>query len=73
MSKPKPAPYRLPVQHPQFPHCPRCGRDLPNYNAMRLDIPDDVNVTVLRIEIAFIVQCKCGLELQLSKTCNGIS
>jgi hypothetical protein len=57
---------RLPVQHPQAPHCPTCEAPLPNLNSMSLVMGPEAGTFEIRA-ITLLIQCKCGAEWNLTK------
>ena len=60
-------PARLPVQHPNAPHCPKCGVDLPNLNGMQVAFGFDCGELEV-LSITLRIRCKCGAEWDLTKT-----
>lgn len=56
---------RLPVQHPQAPHCPTCEAPLPNLDGLYVMMPVTPAVDVLALTL--LVRCKCGEEWCLTK------
>lgn len=64
---------RLPVQHPRAPHCPECGRALPNFLNVIIDVPTDDTLDgckLLGLTIVFRVQCACGQKWDLTRECG---
>jgi hypothetical protein len=57
---------RLPVQHPNAPHCPKCKRDLPNLNDVTMIMPGDVTCEIFAT--TFHIRCQCGALWNLYKT-----
>lgn len=57
---------RIPVQHPQAPHCAKCKAPLPNLNSLCVTLglePGEFEVVSMTIRI----RCKCGAEWNLTK------
>lgn len=58
---------RLPVQHPQAPHCAACDAPLPNFNNTQFVMgmyPTDA----FELEaVTFHIQCKCGAKWDIKK------
>lgn len=77
MSRPRRRPAavaRLPVQHPERPHCTACGADLPTFRTAAVSLPaceypkDKDGPRLLAITITFRVRCACGTVLDLAKS-----
>jgi hypothetical protein len=63
---------RLPVQHPHAPHCANCKAPLPNFDNANFIMPPfsgDLDQVKL-LAVTFHIQCKCGAEWNLKKTCR---
>jgi hypothetical protein len=58
---------RLPVQHPQAPHCPTCGRDIPNFNRVFMSIAFVELAGLEIVGFTIHVKCTCGQPLDLRK------
>jgi hypothetical protein len=59
---------RLPVQHKERPHCPRCETDVPTFNRTNIDTsPAELGEFEL-LAVTFHVKCPCGAEWDLRKT-----
>lgn len=58
---------RLPVQHPQSPHCASCGADLPNLDGA-VFAPMLALFGASIVSVSFRIRCACGLEWDLRKT-----
>ena len=58
---------RLPVQHPEHPHCPFCDADLPEfrYASVSTSVSDVGGYELLGI--SFHILCKCGQPLDLRR------
>lgn len=56
---------RLPVQHPQAPHCAACKAPMPNFNDVSLVMSPGEGWDLL--SITFHIQCKCGAKWNLQK------
>jgi hypothetical protein len=55
-------PVRLPVQHRQRPHCPKCGKNLPTFPSAAISLLacDLDGVDLVRTTITFRMRCECG-------------
>ena len=58
---------RLPVQHPERPHCPRCKRDLPNFGDVQLVGAPSALKGVKLHAVTFHIECPCGLRADMYK------
>lgn len=58
---------RLPVQHPQHPHCPACGAALPTYNTAMITFSDEDAHKAKLVGITWHVVCTCGRRVDLGK------
>lgn len=57
---------RLPVQHPQAPHCAKCKAPLPNLNSTSLSMAfEEGDFDVLGFTLH--IRCKCGATWDLQK------
>lgn len=61
--------YRLPVQHPEKPHCPSCGVDLPVLDGLVVEFANDPLLQNLGQfhAVVIVVDCECGYELRMTK------
>ena len=58
---------RLPVQHPNAPHCPTCDRPLPNLNSALLTLGAEAgDFTILGYTLH--IRCVCGSPWDILKT-----
>jgi Fe2+ or Zn2+ uptake regulation protein len=61
---------RLPVHHPQKPHC-TCGRILPVFDGAAVVLPgsaeDHADFTILDITLVIKGRCKCGRLVNMHK------
>ena len=56
---------RLPVQHKNAPHCPKCKRDVPTFDNLLMQSFGDIPLPILAITIH--TRCTCGMLLDLRK------
>ena len=59
---------RLPVQHKNAPHCPRCERNIPPFDGLLVSTIDDMPAGLEVIAITLHTRCACGQLLDLRKT-----
>lgn len=58
---------RLPVQHPNSPHCPECKRDISVFDDLIVwTSAEPTGMKVLGLTIHAV--CECGAKLDLTKT-----
>lgn len=60
---------RLPIQHPQKPHCPGCKRDLHGFRTLKAEVaPYELEgLTLHGMTIELDLTCDCGQPLVLRK------
>jgi hypothetical protein len=58
---------RLPVQHPQRPHCPACKADLPTLSGIEMIGPLGESGSLTINAVTFHVTCPCGTQLDMRK------
>jgi hypothetical protein len=61
-----PEPTRLPVQHPQAPHCTVCKSPLPNFNSLMVTMGSEAGDFEV-IGMTIHIRCKCGTGWDLLK------
>jgi len=66
--KPKEKVTRLPVQHPNAPHCANCKGPLPNFNFANFTLFAGEADGVTLMAVTFHIRCKCGAPWDLRKT-----
>jgi len=59
---------RLPVQHPDAPHCASCKANLPTFDDIALVLPPEDGYELLGSTIFLHIRCKCGARWDLKKT-----
>jgi hypothetical protein len=61
---------RLPVQHPQYPRCPKCQAKLPTFNRAMITVgPDELEGCEL-LSLTYRVRCACRSEWNLTKNAS---
>ena len=58
---------RLPVQHPQHPHCTVCKAPLPALDGLTIWVGPEGLGDVEVLLATFRLRCKCGAEWDLTK------